>query len=170
MRSYVERAKDFIQQAFPFMSDCGTVEDFFCAMLHFNERYNRKVIVDNGAARVALITSDYVVKVDYNEYKVHEWGGCEAELAFYEFACSEGYGYLFAEITKYTYGGRDFYIMPRVHGIGKTFYEADEYMTADEAEWCWDVGLRDLHNENYGWKGDKIVIIDYGANEYREEY
>jgi hypothetical protein len=59
--------------------------------------------------------------------------------------------------------------MPRVEGIGRTWGDADEYMTADECDWCYDVGLRDLHNYNYGWKNHKVVIIDYGANEYRDE-
>jgi hypothetical protein len=167
MSSYEVRAIRFIQQIFSYIADCHTVRSYRDAVLAFNLKHNRKVICNNGMTRVALITSDYVVKIDYCPENVERWGGGEQEVEFYQMASSEGYGYLFAKITPYHYKGHTFYIMPRVHGIGRKFDDADTYMTEEESDWCWEHDLYDLHNQNYGWKDGHVVIIDYGANGYR---
>jgi hypothetical protein len=70
---------------------------------------------------------------------------------------------MFAKIERYAYRGLNFYIMPRIHGIERTEYNAEDYMTDDELNWCDSQGLTDLHNGNYGWKNGHIVIIDYAA-------
>lgn len=167
MSSYEVRAIRFIQQIFSYIADCHTVGSYWDAVQAFNLEHNRKVMCDNGMTRVALITSDYVVKIDYHAKNVKRWGGGEQEVKFYRMASSEGYGYLFAKIKPYYYKGQMFYIMPRVHGIGRKFEDADAYMTEEEADWCWEHDLCDLHNQNYGWKDGHVVIIDYGANNYR---
>lgn len=167
MSSYEVRAIKFIHQVFDFLQECHTAVDYYDAIYVFNKAFNRKVQCGNGQTRIALITSDYVVKFDYNARGVRRWGGCEAEYSFYQDALRDGYEYLFAKIKPYYYRGQVFYIMPRVHGIGRRPYNADEYMTADEANYCYDNGVCDLHNFNYGWKDGHVVLIDYAANEYR---
>lgn len=162
MRSYEERAKDFIQEIFPYFTQMNkyAVRRSVC---QFNEEHHRKVIVSNGLTRIALITSDYVIKFDYNEEQVENFGGCEDELYFYAKAEREGFGYLFAKITKFTYEGQNFYIMPRIHGIGKTNDDAWWHMEQTEEDWCTDNGLYDLHCHNYGWRDGHVCIFDYGA-------
>ena len=168
MSSYEVRAIRFIHQIFPYFKDCKCCEDYQWAVMKFNRDCSRSVKFDHGQTRVAFMTSDYVVKLDYNPIGVQRWGGCEEEHKFYEYAFREGYAYLFAKIKPYYYRGIVFYIMPRVKGIGKYLYDADEYMADHEVSWCWNSGLRDLHNFNYGWKNGNIIIIDYGANQYRK--
>jgi len=164
MRSYVERAKDFIATIFPLIQDCQEPYDYRKVMERFNHRYSRHVIVSNGLARVALITSDYVVKIEYDEAEVENIGGCEREIAMYAIAKAEGFAYLFAEITRYEYNGHIFYIMPRVYGIGKYEYDyANEHMTNEENEFCERHDITDLHSHNYGWRGDHVCLVDYAC-------
>lgn len=168
MSSYEVRAIKFIRQFAPFIADCKRVSEYNMAVNRFNKAYNRKVKCDNGMTRIVFITSDYVIKIDYSQENICKWGGCDSEVAFYNLAVKEGYGYLFAKSKPYYHNGRVFYIMPRIHGIGREFEDADEYMTADECDWCWSHCLRDLHRYNYGWKDGHVVIFDYSANEYME--
>lgn len=167
MSSYEVRAIRFIQQIFSYIMDCRTVSNYERAIDRFNMDHNRNVICSHGMTRVALVTSDYVVKIDYHPSNIKRWGGSEQEMKFYQMAYNEGYGYLFAKIKPYYYKGHLFYIMPRIKGIGSQFGDASEYMTAEENDWCWDHELYDLHNQNYGWKNGRVVIIDYGANDFR---
>lgn len=169
MSNYITRAIRFIHQFASYIEGCQSVEDFAWATSAFNDDYHRKILFNHGLTRVAFITSDYVIKFDYNPEKIAIWGGCEHECKFYDYAVRSGYGYLFAEITPYEYHKQKFYIMPRVRGIGRKDYDADEYMTEQECDWCWKAGLRDLHNGNYGWNNDRIIIFDYGANPYARE-
>lgn len=160
MRSYEERAKDFIKQIFPYLDGCDDEhEEREWAVLAFNHDHNRKVIYSHGMTRYALITSDYVVKVDYAQTR---WGNSEDEMEVYEEAVADGFDYLFAKISRYEYMGKTFYIMPRIYGIGKKFYDADEYLTEEECDWVWE-HICDLHNQNYGWKNGHVVIFDYAA-------
>lgn len=159
MRSYEERAKDFIKQIFPYLDGCDQHNDRKWAILAFNHTYKRKVIYAHGMTRYALITSDYVVKVDYAQTR---WGNCEDEMEVYEEAVADGFEYLFAKISRYDYNGKTFYIMPRIHGIGKKDYDADEYLNEEECDWVWE-HVCDLHNQNYGWENGHVVIFDYAA-------
>ena len=176
MRSYVERAKDFIQEIFPYldgeMLDPYEVSD--CVEI-FNEERHRKVIMRHGIARIALITSDYVVKYDFDEEECECVGGCKAEVALYAEAVKDGFAYLFAEITHYAYKGHDFYIMPRIRGInGDSWSHADEFMTDEENAWCDKYSLSDLHCNNYGFRNGKVCIVDYACHlqetDYESEY
>ena len=161
--SYEVRAQKFIREFFPFIDGCVDFLDYEEATYDFMiEHPHRKVAFDHGMTRVVFITSDYVVKMDYSEENIEKFGGGEKEIAFYEMAEREGMAYLFAKISRYDYEGVSFYIMPRVYGIGRFFYDADEYLTAEESDWCWD-HVRDLHNENYGWKNGHVIIFDYAA-------
>lgn len=158
---YEVRAQKFIRQIFPYLEGCrNNHSEREYAVWAFNNDYNRKVMYEHGMTRYALITADYVVKVDY---ACTRWGNSEDEMELYEEAVQDGFEYLFAKISRYMYQDRVFYIMPRIHGIGSKCYDADEYMTAFEADWCCDHGLCDLHNHNYGWKDGHVVIFDYAA-------
>lgn len=158
--SYEVRAEKFIQQIFPYLNGLDDHEDREKAVCYFNMDHNRHVYYDHGMTRYVLISSDYVVKVDYNETK---WGNCEDEVLLYKEAEMDGFEYLFAKITRYTYQGVNFYIMPRIYGVERKQYDADEYMTEEEKDWCYDHDLCDLHNGNYGWKDGHVVIFDYAA-------
>lgn len=164
MRSnYEDRAKQFIQQIFPYIEDCETHDERLEAVLTFNSQNHRKVKYAHGSSRYALISSDYVVKVDYRHTC---WGTSEDEIELYNEAVQDGFEYLFAKISRYQYRDRYFYIMPRIEGVGSTPWDADEYLEEDEADWCW-YHVCDLHNENYGWKNGHVVIIDYAARRGR---
>ena len=157
--SYEVRAQKFIRQISSYLDSMTTHDDRAFAVDCFNLDYNRKVRYAHGMTRYALITSDYVVKVDY---AVTRWGNCEDEMELYEEAKQDGFEYLFAKISRYDYNGTAFYIMPRIHGIGKTDWDADEYLTEDENDWVYE-HVCDLHNENYGWANGHVVIFDYAA-------
>ena len=167
MRSYIERAKDFVESVYPFIEkniyNCDYVER---AIDKFNSEYNRKVICTNGAVRIALITSDYVVKYNYNDEEVPFLGGGEQEIRIYSRAKADGFGYLFAPITRYVYKNTYFYIMPRINGIGKEEYDdtyADELMDAKESRYISELGLNDLHNYNFGFRRGKVCLVDYAC-------
>lgn len=165
MRNYEDRAKDFIKMIFPLIEDCEDVWDFREAVNMFNRVYTRHVYCNNGIARVAFITSDYVVKLDYDEYEVGGVGGGESEIAMYEIAENEGFGYLFAKVSRFDYNGKRFYIMPRIHGIGKYEYEyAEKFMTPEERGFCDEYDIGDLHSNNYGWRNGHVCIVDYACN------
>ena len=162
MRSYEERAKDFIKEIFPFLRDFESPWTTRQDVRMYNASRTRNVKVACGCARIALLTSDYVVKWDYDEDEVNAVGGSENEIALYEIAEKEGFAYLFAKITRYEYNGRKFYIMPRVNGIHDSNGRAWQYMTNAERAWCQNHYLTDLHCNNYGLVNHKVIIVDYG--------
>lgn len=162
--NYEERAKRFIHSIYNYITDCVEPEDFEQAMYFYNCEYNRKVIVQHGLTRVALITSDYVIKINCGTLRnLNDFGDCEKEVELYEMAEEEGFDYLLAKITPYYYGDMVFYIMPRIHGVGRTYEDANYYMTFAELDWCAEKRLFDLHNGNYGWRNKHICLIDYAA-------
>ena len=166
MRSYIERATDFIHEVYPLIrNNLDNPWGLKKIMSEFNHKNSRDVKVANGSARVALISSDYVVKWDYDLDNVDEIGGCENEVELYDIAEREGFAYLFAKITRITCKDHYFYVMPRIHGIGRTEERAWQYMTREEKAWCERHHLTDLHDENYGWENHHIVIVDYAFQE-----
>lgn len=91
-------------------------------------------------------------------------GGGENEVSMYAIAEREGFAYLFAKVTPYDYCGKRFYIMPRIHGIGRYEYDyADEHMTEAECEFCDRHQISDLHCNNYGFRNGHVCIIDYAC-------
>ena len=166
---YITRAKKFIKDIYPYIMNIRTSPfQYIRAIETFNAIHSRKVEVAHGVSRIALITSDYVVKIEYNEEEVTRVGGCESEMAFYEFAQSQGFEYLFAKITLFEYNGRKFYIMPRVQGIGRFEYSyAEDVTTGTESSFLRSY-LYDLHDENYGWYNGHVVIIDYACNVFQQ--
>ena len=161
---YRIRAMRFIEQVYPYIENCDN-DPFTCrrAIMRFNATRSRRVIVAHGVSRIALITSDYVIKFDYDSEEVERVGGNESEEKFYAFAKKYGFSHLFAETTSYAYGNKIFYIMPRINNIGK--YESDVYwfLNTEDRDFVRDY-LYDMHNFNYGWKDGYPVIIDYACN------
>lgn len=163
--NYKMRAERFLKMIFPYIEACEYPYQYKRAMNHFNEEHSRKVIVRSGVSRVAIITSDYVIKFDYDMHEVKRVGGCQSEVDFYDFAKSEGFEYLFAEITPLEYCGRTFYIMPRIHGIGRKEYcYAEEFLHGEDEDFV-RTYLYDLHDENYGWYHNRPIIVDYACNQ-----
>lgn len=163
---YRVRARHFMEVLWDYIEDCHNFWDYKQAITRFNREKNRKVKFSHGVARIALITSDYVIKFDYDLSEVARVGGCEDEVQFYAFAQDMGFGYLFAEITPFYFHGRMFYIMPRVEGIGR--YKncwVDRFLESDEYEFCSNY-LEDLHDDNYGWYKNHPIIIDYACNQF----
>ena len=176
--NYEVRAQKFIHKIFPTIKDIMDepyeVEE---VIKMFNCLHHRKIHVCYGDARIALLTSDYVVKFDYNYETIEEIGGCENEVALYACAVEDGFDYLFAKINRYDYEGHSFYIMPRIDHVGEyrnIYHHADYYMTEEEQDWCMKHNLTDLHCNNYGFRKGKVCIVDYAYIEqdydYDEEY
>lgn len=164
MRNYIERAKDFIKQVYPYICECIHPWETGDRISEFNAEFNRKVVVKSGLARIALITSDYVVKYNYDPEEVRYIGGCENEMEIYAEAEREGVASLFAKITEFVYNGRHFYIMPRVRGIGSKKWYAEHYMTEDERLFCRKHRITDLHEYNYGFVRGHVCLVDYACH------
>jgi hypothetical protein len=131
------------------------------AVAQFNNNKNRKVTLAFGVSRYALITSDYVIKFDR---KGGRWAGdCAGEYKKYQQAVKDGFAYLFAASTKVTYKHRNFYIMPRINGIGSGKYW--ENLTFEEEHYIESV-TSDMHWGNFGHYHKKPVIVDYAMAGY----
>ena len=163
--SYEIRARRFIRAIAPYLTKSNDLDELQNSIFKFLADHPRRTIsCDHGLTRFAIMTSDYVVKIDYDEDEVARFGGCEKEIAFYAMAEREGMAHLFAKISRYDFDGRTYYIMPRITGINEDRWEdAWAFMTPEECEWCEDHNLYDLHCKNYGIMKGQVKIIDYGA-------
>ena len=158
--NYKIRAQKFIKAIAAYIENCYDVKTVRFGVDRFlYDHPNRKVTVSFGISRIAMITADYVVKIDYKD---SAFGDCESELEHYAQACEAGFGEYFAEITKFTYNERDFYIMPRIGNIDEDDDDVYYHCPDDFAEWLYD-NLCDMHSGNYGWKDGHVVIFDYAA-------
>jgi hypothetical protein len=167
MKSSMEqRAKKFIQSIYPFIKNCEYPEDYRKRVHAYNEITHRHVEVHNGMSRVCLVLSDYCVKIDINRSRTDSYGGCESEYTLYQIAVNEGYDYLFARVEAVEACGRTWYVMERVGNIGLSKYSstyAYELVSVGEATWL-DLHCCDLHNENFGFRNGRIIIVDYAMN------
>ena len=164
--SYIVRAQKFIAKVFPYLTNLDSCYQMLLDIDCFNDENKRHVHFEHGISRWALITSDYVIKMDYGANQT--FGCCQDEYKTYQEAKKQGMAYLFAEITPYEYNGYVFYIMPRIYGVDSAHshgYDVTEWLTYDEIDYLDDMGLYDLHRGNYGWKNGYPVIIDYAARE-----
>lgn len=167
MRTYVERAEDFIKELYEvkgkntFKKNYG-VRRIVAEYLSLHPR--RRVKVEEGAARTAIITSDYVIKIDTG--CPDTYGGCEQEMEFYDYACDFGMEYLLAKPTRFKYKRMNFYIYPRAKVYAdmmrpKRWYDEltyNEQLFVDEID--------DLHAGNIGFLHGRLCIIDYAMNNH----
>ena len=162
---YAVRAMKFIAAIAPYIEGCCETWDYRRAVAKFNSNYHRNVKVASGVTRVALITSDYVIKFNYGN-RLRDFGGCGNEVRLYKQAEKDGYAYLLAKITAKVYDYKTYYIMPLIRGIGK-YEETDvwTFLKPDECDWLHAHGVFDLHEYNYGFKNGYPVIIDYAAQD-----
>ncbi len=159
--SYKVRAIRFLDQILPYIQDnLNSLCIIKKKVREYNARHHRNVIVRNGACRIVLLTSDYVIKWDYSD-KVKTFGGNVEELEMYEVAKEEGYAYLLAEPTAQIRNNVTFVIMPRfkmsTHDI--EFYSL---FSSDEYDWLCD-HIYDMHDENFVVVDGAPIIIDYAC-------
>lgn len=173
--SYIERAKKFLGQIYPYIEQYLNDLNYLEHQVNiFNKKFHRKVSMMEGSARVALITSDYVIKWVYDDDAENDVGGNKSELQMYEKAKNAGYEHLLVEPTKITIKNNDFLIMPKIYYIGYKDYKGnvkddiEDYTSAEEYSWI-SSNIYDLHNYNWGFdKEHNPIIIDYGMNAYYE--
>lgn len=164
---YRIRAKKFLKSIFPYIDGyMWDFDDILYQVEKYNEDKKRHVIVSCGSARIALITSDYVIKWDYDNDNVEEIGGCDDEYNAYQEAVKAGYEYLLAEATLIEYKGFSFMIMPRIKHIGRSNNGGDikAYLTRDEYEWVFKFN-KDTHSYNWGIRHGKACLIDYAFSQ-----
>lgn len=166
MRTYEERAIDFIKELYEVKGTNTFAKSY--GVRHIVAEYNslhprRRVKVTEGAARTAIITSDYVIKIDTG--MVEDYGGCENEVEFYEYAKRFGMEYLLAKPTHFRYERIDFYIYPRVSVYANFSRHSRRWyseLSYEEKEFI-DL-IDDLHEGNIGFLHRKLCIIDYAMN------
>ena len=167
MRTYVERAEDFIKELYEvkgkntFEKNYG-VRRIVAKYLSLHPR--RRVKVEEGAARTAIITSDYVIKIDTGYPGTY--GGCEQEMEFYDYACDSGMEYLLAKPTLFKYKRMNFYIYPRASVYASMRHSRNWYgeLTYDEQSFVDEIC--DLHAGNIGFIHGSLCIIDYAMNNH----
>lgn len=168
---YEVRAKAFIKEFAPYLKGIRVTRSnsykIYDAVRRFNIDKKRNVKVASGASRIALITSDYVVKLDFGT----TWAGnSKTEMRGYEQAKNDGYEYLLAKISLYKYGNRKFYIMPRakvaITLTRKTQISLWQKLTEDEQKYI-HKNFEDLHENNWGSLHGRLVLIDYAWNEFK---
>lgn len=161
---YRIRAQKFLKSIFNEIREhLDSPSDIDNIMWVYGYSHSRKISVKWGCARCAIITSDYVIKWDYDVDCAEEVGGIELERAIYEKAVAAGFGYLFAETTLIEMGGYKFSIMPRIGGIGRQAHKKGEiinYLDEEDFHFLHNT-IIDMHSENWGLKNGYPVIIDY---------
>lgn len=160
---YRVRATRFLHSIFPYIeNDLTDISEIEECVKNYNRDHNRKVEVMNGSARIVLLTSDYVIKWDYDEENAKGIGGCWDEYNAYMRAKQEGFDYLLAETTLIIINNILFSIMPRIKDIGYSYHHGgiQEYLTCEEFKWL-NTFDKDIHHYNWGIRNGKACIIDY---------
>lgn len=168
---YEVRAQQFIKEFAPYLkgirvtkSNSYKIRD---AVRRFNVDKNRNVKVASGASRIVLITSDYVVKLDFGT----TWAGnSKTEMLGYQQARKDGYEYLLAKISLYKYHNRSFFIMPRARVAETLTFKGQKRLwfklTEGERKYIRD-NFEDLHDNNWGSLHGRPVLIDYAWNDFK---
>jgi len=157
---YKVRAEKFITRMAPVIKGCHSWRSVEARIDEYNKEHHTNIIVKHGAARCAIIYSDYVIKFDYGNNRA--WaGGCEDEFQHWQKFKDSEYSYLFAEISKVLVGKKYFYIMPKVNNISteKACYYM-QHLSVAEYRFIMD-NTADMHAGNYGCYKKKPLIIDY---------
>lgn len=167
MRTYEERAMDFIKELYKvkgkntFEKNYG-VRRIVAEYLSLHPR--RRVKVEEGAARTAIITSDYVIKIDTG--CTDTYGGCEEEMEFYDYACDNGMEHLLAKPTRFCYKRMVFYIYPRASVYASMKHSRRWYDELTYNEQSFVDEICDLHAGNIGFLHGRLCIIDYAMNNH----
>lgn len=168
---YEVRAKAFIKEFAPYLKGIRVTRSnsyrIYDAVRRFNVDKKRNVKVASGASRIALITSDYVVKLDFGT----TWAGnSKTEMLGYQQAQKDGYEYLLAKISLYKCCNRNFFIMPRARVAETLTWRGQkrlwDKLTADERSYIRD-NFEDLHENNWGSLNGKLILIDYAWNNFK---
>ena len=152
MRTYVERAEDFIKELLEYKGKNTFKKEYGIRRTVGEYRTvhpRRRIEVSSGAARTAIITSDYVIKIDTG--CPGTYGGCEQEMKFYDYACDSGMEYLLAKPTLFKYKRMNFYIYPRASVYASMRHSRNWYgeLTYDEQSFVDEIC--DLHAGNIGF-------------------
>lgn len=165
---YVVRAQKFLEKLIPlFPDESGSarknVGKVRIALNKFKEKYPRRdVLLCYGAVRYVLITSDYVIKWDYNACAAKNYGGCVQENKNWNKVKNSPYAYLFAPITRIKVDGHYWYVMPRIHG--RNYHRmAFAFLSPEERHFLNNNDICDLHNGNYRVVNGKVKIFDYAC-------
>ena len=168
---YEVRAKAFIKEFAPYLKGIRVTRSnsyrIYDAVRRFNVDKKRNVKVASGASRIALITSDYVVKLDFGT----TWAGnSKTEMLGYQQAQKDGYEYLLAKISLYKYCNRNFFIMPRARVAETLTWRGQKRLwsklTEDERSYI-HANFEDLHENNWGSLNGKLILIDYAWNNFK---
>ena len=168
---YEVRAKAFIKEFAPYLKGIRVTRSNFYriydAVRRFNVDKKRNVKVASGASRIALITSDYVVKLDFGT----TWAGnSKTEMLGYQKAQKDGYEYLLAKISLYKCCNRSFFIMPRARVAETLTWRGQkrlwDKLNQDERSYIHD-NFEDLHENNWGPLNGKLIPIDYAWNNFK---
>ena len=168
---YEVRAKAFIKEFAPYLKGIRVTRSnsykIYDAVRRFNVDKKRNVKVASGASRIALITSDYVVKLDFGT----TWAGnSKTEMLGYQQAQKDGYEYLLAKISLYKCCNRSFFIMPRARVAETLTWRGQKRLwnklTEDERRYIHD-NFEDLHENNWGSLNGKLILIDYAWNNFK---
>ena len=163
-KNYEARATRFIESTLVKMFDgCTNFYDFTYAIDCYNANHKRTLNWAHGVSRIAIIRSDYVVKVDYRP--TGRWangraGNCESELEVYMQAVADGMEHLLAKTTVLHMNGLTFSIMPRINGIDDWSRNWTDHCTIEERIWLID-HVHDLHDGNVGYRRNKVCVVDY---------
>lgn len=169
---YEVRAKAFIKEFAPYLKGIRVTQSnsykIHDAVRRFNADKKRNVKVGSGASRIALITSDYVVKLDFGT----TWAGnSKTEMLGYEQAQKDGYEYLLAKISFYKYHNRSFFIMPRARVASTLTWQGQRKLwlklTESERRYLRE-NFKDLHGGNWGSLNGRPVLIDYAWNDFKK--
>lgn len=163
---YITRAIKFYNTIARDIQNFEKPEEYKEYFAYYNMHHYRNVKIANGCARVAIITSDYVIKLDCGDPDYY--GGCAEEVRAYKRACIRGVQGAFAPITEIAPG---VYVMPKCkcnycNGWDDEPYTVEQFyrgLSRDEKKFVSGF-IYDIHEGNIGKLHKKIVLVDYAAN------
>lgn len=161
--NYVDRARKFIKAIYPFLEE--NRYDFYKvnrAVKAFNKEKLRNVKFCNGAARFALLTSDYVIKWDRSVAATRRYGGCKKEEERWRDFSQTKFSSLFVPVFKIKECGCTWYVMPRITGQAPRCI-AYHYLTLEEQRFFMDKHITDVHCGNFVLKRGRPLIFDYAG-------
>lgn len=165
--TYQMRAYLYIKAMFGYVNNWCNWDDVMEATEKTFLHTGKHASVEVGSSRIVVVGKDFVIKWDYDKNVIQDIGGCEDEFIMYKKSLSSGYSYLLAPVFRITYRNRYFYIMPRVHNIGRfahTNKSLTDFLNQNEITWIKN-NIGDLHSWNWGLslENNKPIIIDYAC-------